>query len=98
MIKYGTESYNIYYNTIYLICGMQNGAKSKYIYTLLNGIYMYMPESPREPRKRQPRTNHRQLLNLCMCNMTSFWLSESESELCGIRNTECGEVDRDSSG
>lgn len=50
MIKYGTESYNIYYDTIYLICGMQNGAKSKYIYILLNGIYMYMPESPREPR------------------------------------------------
>lgn len=44
------------YNTIlYLICGMQNGAKSKYIYiyTFKWDIYVYMPE-PDEPKEIAP--------------------------------------------
>lgn len=54
MIKYGTESYNIYYDTIYLICGMQNGAKSKYIYTFKWDIYVYARESPRTEKETAP--------------------------------------------
>lgn len=45
---------------------MQNGAKSKYT---LNA--KLTPKTPTET------LNSRQLLNLCMCNMTSFCLSEA---------------------
>lgn len=55
IMKYGTESYNIYNTIRYLICGMQNGAKSKYIYiyTFKWDIYVYMPD-PDEPKEIAP--------------------------------------------